>query len=42
MSADYVLSFRGQKLSANDAKRMLGPIPQIQIAFVDLQGYLFR
>lgn len=26
----------------NDAKRILGPIPQIRSAFVDLQGYLFR
>lgn len=26
----------------NDAKRILGPIPQIRSAFVDVQGYLFR
>jgi type I restriction enzyme R subunit len=26
----------------NDAKRILGPIPQIRGAFVDVQGYLFR
>ncbi|MGH8191791.1 MAG: EcoAI/FtnUII family type I restriction enzme subunit R [Rhodanobacteraceae bacterium] len=26
----------------NDAKRILGPIPQIRSAFVEVQGYLFR
>ncbi len=26
----------------NDAKRMLGPIPQIRSAFFDVQGCLFR
>ena len=26
----------------NGAKRLLGPIPEIRSAFVDVQGYLFR